>query len=218
MINTSDPYYVDVDGIDTGVHDWPARRSLEALQSMYEKLDIQLERTTKSLALPCKEARSGRAHCADCCEESVYLTGLEWLLVVDYAQRSFSHEEWATVIHSMLQLYAKHSEVITRVMAEQASDAERRTLRYRCPLLDDQRGCRVYPAREMLGRLFGQSANKEGGIYGCQLSGAFFTQQPEHSLLSAEAWSRQLRALPLTQQRGPYPYWFFVTYGQVVAP
>lgn len=214
MITPDDKLFVDLDAIDTGVLEWPVRRSIEALLSMYENLDKGLHRTTSALPLPCKDPRSGRKHCADCCQESVYLTGLEWLAVVDYAQTQLAPALWHSVAQEMLQLYHQHSVLITQIQesAEPQRSVLAKQLRYKCPLLDDVTGCRVYPVREMLGRLFGQSVNKDGGIYGCSLSGAFFAGR-ELSLLSAEGWSRQLRSLPLTHSRHVYPYWFFVTYG-----
>ena len=212
MLSPSHPLYIDVDALDTGLPEWPVRRSLEVLLAMYERLDAALARTTANLALPCYDARGGRSHCADCCHESVFLTGLEWLAVVDFAQRHLPSTRWETVIEEMLKLYQQHAPLIDRISS--ASEGERATLvkglRFSCPLLDAQ-GCSVYPAREMLGRLFGQAANAEGGLYGCGLSGAFFGSR-EAGLVSAEGWSRQLRALPLTHARQVYPYWFHVTY------
>ncbi len=216
MITRGHPLHVDLDAIETGDAALPIREALKALRDIYAALDDRLHTTTKNLALPCYEPRDGCATCSQCCHESVFLTPLEWLNVVDYAQSTFEPAAFEAMIREGLTLYASAQTTIDAFM-QPPPDGERdhfslaRTLKFRCPLLGKD-GCSIYPAREILGRLFGQSFNKNGGIYGCALSGAFFGARTA-TLLKAEAWAARLQALPLTGYRQVYPWFFKQTYG-----
>ena len=216
MIDTADPLFVDLAGIDTGVPDWPLARALDALQSVYAALDQRLAATTHALsALPCRGHNDSHGHCSICCHESVFLTPLEWFFAVDYMQRSFSREELTETILAAHKIYAEQKARIDALSAPPPTgEADHfsiaRELRFTCPLLRPH-GCSIYPARELLGRLFGQSFNQQGGIYGCGLSGAFFGDRLA-TLVSMPAWTQQLGVLPLTHYRQVYPYWFALTY------
>jgi Fe-S-cluster containining protein len=186
------------------------------LRDIYASLDTRLRATTKNLALPCYEPRDGCQTCSQCCHESVFLTPLEWLNVVDYAQTTFEPSLYETMIRDGLALYANNQATIDAFMhpppeGERDHFSLANALKFTCPLLGKD-GCSIYPAREILGRLFGQSFNKHGGIYGCALSGAFFGARTA-TLVKAEAWAVRLEALPLTGYRQVYPWFFKQTYG-----
>ncbi|MCC6809066.1 MAG: hypothetical protein IT381_16680 [Deltaproteobacteria bacterium] len=216
MIPKGHRLHVDLDAIETGDPALPLRSALAALDDIYRALDDRLRATTGRLSLPCYEPRDGCATCSQCCHESVFLTPLEWLRVVDYAQTHLEPDAYEAMIGGGLSLYAAHQQTIAAFM-QPPPDGERdhfflaRHLRFRCPLLGAA-GCSVYPAREVLGRLFGQAFNKDGGVYGCALSGAFFGGKTA-TLVRADPWAARLEALPLTQYRQVYPWYFQITYG-----
>jgi Fe-S-cluster containining protein len=215
MIGRSDPLFVDLAGIDTGVPDWPLARALEGLQALYTALDQRLAATTATHDLPCRGHNDSHAHCSICCHESVFLTPLEWFFAVDYMQQHFSRDELSATIASAHAIYAAQKERIDALSAppppgERDHFSIAREVRFTCPLLREA-GCAIYPARELLGRLFGQSFNQAGGIYGCALSGAFFGDRLA-TLVRMPGWVEQLRVLPLTHFRQVYPYWFAITY------
>lgn len=216
MIERGHRLYVDLDAIETGDPSLPLRDAFTALTKLYRALDDRLAVTTKHLSLPCYEPRDGCSTCSRCCHECVFLTPLEWFYVVDYAQTHLAPDAYEAMIREGLALYTQHRTLIDR-FDEPPPEGQRdhfqiaKELKFRCPLLGAN-GCSIYPAREALGRLFGQSFNKDGGIYGCVLSGAFFGNA-EHTLVRAEAWAKQLEALPLTHKRQVYPWYFQLTYG-----
>jgi hypothetical protein len=208
--------YVDLDGIETGDPALSIRDAFGALKDIYAALDERLRATTGRASLPCYEPRDGCRTCSQCCHESVFLTPLEWFFAVDHIQTHVDAAAYEPAIREGLSLYAAHKETIDAFM-QPPKDGERdhfylaKTLRFRCPLLGAD-GCGVYPAREVLGRLFGQSFNEDGGVYGCHLSGAFFGGKTA-TLVRAEAWAKRLLALPLTHYRQVYPWYFHLTYG-----
>lgn len=216
VIDAADPLFVDLAGIETGAAEWPLSRALEALRTLYGALDERLAATTARLSgLPCRGHNDSHGHCSICCHESVFLTPLEWFFAVDYMQRTFSREELTETIVAAHKIYAEHKTNIDALsqpppQGEPDHFSIARHVRFTCPLLRPA-GCAVYPARELLGRLFGQSFNQQGGIYGCGLSGAFFGDRMA-TLVSMPAWTEQLCVLPLTHFRQVYPYWFAITY------
>jgi hypothetical protein len=215
VIERGHPLFVDIEAIETGDPDVPLSAALASLKEVQRALDERLIATTKQHALPCFEPRDGCASCAQCCHESVFLTPLEWLGVVEHMQAHFSPQELETRVRSALALYDAHRKTIDAFMRTPDNGAAdhtdlARTLKFTCPLFSKD-GCTVYPAREVLGRVFGQSFNDEGGIYGCALSGKYFGGQ-EVTLVRASAWAKKLRSLPLTGYRQVYPWFFAQTY------
>ncbi|MEO0813922.1 MAG: hypothetical protein AAFY60_13730 [Myxococcota bacterium] len=186
--------------------DWSqARRELEAI---YSELDGRLSGLTQNLDLPCHRG------CSACCHESVFLTPLEFLFAWEYVQDTFSASDRDTVIQRGLSLYEEHRE---RILAlEEAPVAEHdaiaRELKFTCPLLGADGGCRIYPARELYARLFGCSFNDAGGVYGCHLVGAHLGGKIV-TLPRVRSWGQKLGALPLTFKRQVYPFWIHWLFG-----
>jgi hypothetical protein len=145
----------------------------------------------------------------------VFLTPLEWFGVVDHMQTHFSPEELTARAEKAIALYHRHRTIIDGFMeppppGDKDHFASAQHLKFTCPLLGPD-GCTVYDAREILGRVFGQSFNDDGGIYGCELSGKFFGDA-EHTLVRATAWAKRIQSLPLTGYRQVYPWYFAKTY------
>jgi Fe-S-cluster containining protein len=173
-------------------------------------VDARIEATTKNLNLPCHRG------CDACCRESVFITTLEFLYLWDQVQKTFDEHTFQEVIVRSLALYEKHREIIEAI-EEAHDDPIKRThwamqLKFDCPFLSIEGACRVYPVRELYGRLFGCSFNSQGGVYGCSLSGKHLANQ-EVTLVSVDAWSRVLQRLPLTHMRQVYPYFIHHLYG-----
>lgn len=216
MIPKGHPLHFDIDGLDTGDPAMPIRTAFAALEQIHRELDDRLAKTTKRLALPCYEPRDGCVTCSRCCHESVFLTPLEWFYVVDYAQTHLEPAAYERMIREGLRLYEEHKQTIDAFMQPpKAGERDHfylaKELRFTCPLLGPS-GCAVYPAREVLGRLFGQAFNEDGGVYGCVLSGAFFGGKTM-TLVRAVPWAKRLEALPLAHYRNVYPWFFQLTFG-----
>jgi len=220
VIPHTHPLFVDLEQIDTGNPDVPLTQALRALDAIYQTLDEALTRTTRRLSLPCyspvdpHQNQDGKP-CSLCCHESVFLTPLEWFKVVDYIQNNFEPLQLEIIIKEAHQLYRNHQTIIEAFnqpppAGERDHFALAKTLKFTCPLLRDDE-CAVYPAREILARLFGQSFNAQNGIYGCHLSGQFFASKIA-TLVRADVWAKRIEALPLTHFRQVYPYYFWVTY------
>lgn len=182
------------------------------LSALYEEVEARNARNTRGLDLPCHRG------CSMCCHESVFLTPLEFFYAWDYVQRRRSDAERAQIVRDGLRLYAQYGAEIAALDApvpEGASDhfAVAQKVRFACPMLDAHGACRVYPARELLARLFGCSFNDAGGVYGCHLVGAHLGGKTV-TLLQARPTARRLAQLPLTGKRQVYPYWIHLLYGE----
>ena len=185
--------------------------ALVGLREIYDDIDSRNASNTANLDLPCGKG------CSDCCHESVFLTPLEFFGVWDWAQQHIDDERRDAIIDDGLSLYAEHQAVIDalsgpRPAGERDHLSIAKDLRFRCPFLDGEGGCGVYPMREVLGRLFGCSFNDEGGVYGCHLVGAHLGGQTV-TLLGARAQARRLHSLPLTQMRQVHPWYLNLMYG-----
>ena len=186
-----------------------------ALQALYDDVDARNARNTAQLNLPCHRG------CSMCCHESVFITGLEFFYAWDYAQRTLPQATRDDIVQRGVDLYRRHQQSIDALdrpppdgEADHLSIA--RTIRFACPMLDQQGGCRVYPARELLARLFGSSFYDDGAVYGCHLVGAHLADKTV-TLMRARATARRLDDLPLTEKRQVYPYWLNLLYGAQVA-
>ena len=189
--------------------DLPA--ALRQLQLLYDEVDARNAHNTKNLDLPCHRG------CSMCCHESVFLTPLEFLAAWDYAQTHLSDPTIDAIVQEGLRLYEHHQARIEAMDAPPPQGhkdhfALARDLKFTCPLLSKDGACQVYPARELLARLFGCSLNEHLGIYGCHLVGAHLANKTV-TLLPARPTARRLDALPLTHKRQVYPYYFHVLYG-----
>ncbi len=182
------------------------------LQALYDEVDARNARNTAGLDLPCHRG------CSMCCHQSVFITPLEFLYVWDYAQRHLDAELRAQVVAAGRALYRQHRaqiEALEAPVPEGARDhfAIAKKIAFSCPWLDAQGACRVYPARELLARLFGSSFNDQNGVYGCHLVDAHLGGK-QVTLMRARPTARRLLDLPLTAKRQVYPYYFETFFGE----
>jgi Fe-S-cluster containining protein len=186
--------------------------ALARLDALYADLDRRNERNTKDLDLPCHQG------CSMCCHESVFLTQLEFFAAWDYLQRTADDETLARVVDDALALHEEHRALIEAFDRPPPAGAADHTglhqqLSFRCPLLDDDGGCRVYPRREMLARVFGCSFNEDGGIYGCHLVGEHLGGKTV-TLVRARPMARLVHELPLATRQQVWPRWIWTLYGE----
>ena len=190
--------------------DLPA--AFAALAALYEDVDARNATNTNGLDLPCHRG------CDMCCHESVFLTLLEFCYVWNYVQEHFTDEERNHVIAEGLRLYGENRALIDLLdqpppAGERDHFAIAKKIRFTCPMLGADGACRVYPARELLARLFGCSFNDTSGVYGCHLVAAHLAGKTVR-LLPARGTARRLHDLPLTDKRQVYPYYFHLLFGE----
>jgi Fe-S-cluster containining protein len=188
--------------------------ALERLRLLYEHVDARNKMLTADLELPCHRG------CSDCCHESVFLTPLEFFGAWRYLQEHADDQVFTRVVHDGLALYEQHKELIDRFDEPPPAGHPDHTelhkqLAFRCPLLDDDGACRVYPWREMLGRLFGCSFNDDGGVYGCHLSGEALGGKTL-TLLRARPMMQLVHELPLTDSQQVWPHYVHALYAGLV--
>jgi len=185
--------------------------ALEGLDALYRFVDARNQANTAGLDLPCARG------CDACCQESVFLTPLEFFAAWHWFQENQPREVRRQVIERGLDLYREHREIIEAFSLpppEGASDHFQlaRTLRFRCPLLDSQGSCLIYPARELYARMFGYSFQGEGALYACQEVGHQLDGQTV-TLLDVRVTAKVMAELPLTFMRQVYPYYIHLLYG-----
>lgn len=182
------------------------------LQALYDEIDTRNEALAQNLDLPCHKG------CSMCCHESVFLTPLEFFYAWDHVQQTTGASERQEIVEAGLRLYDAHREQILALEAPVAQGAQdhfdvAKSLRFACPMLSAAGACRVYPARELLARLFGCSFNDAGGLYACHLVAQHVGSQTVTLLRARPTWKRLLD-LPLTHKRQVYPYYIHLLYGQ----
>jgi hypothetical protein len=181
------------------------------LLGLYVEVDRRNAANTGGLELPCARG------CDACCHESVFLTPLELYAAWEWLQEHYDPPARLRVIERGLAAYADHRERILALSAPPPAGARdhfaiAREVRFRCPLLADDGACMVYPVRELYARLFGQSFNEEGGVYGCDLVGQHLGGRTV-TLLRVRAVAEALNALPLTASRNVYPHYIHSLFG-----
>jgi hypothetical protein len=187
--------------------------AFKELEQLYAFVDERNRRNSEGLDLPCHRG------CDMCCHESVFLTPLEFFYVWDFVQNNFSDESRAQIVSDGLRLYRKFEQEVEGLEKHPGKDDAlmlAREIKFTCPFLGADGGCRVYDVRELYARLFGCTFNDAGGVYGCHLVGEHLGGK-KVSLLSAPRISRRLDELPLTFKRQVYPYYIHLLYGEVVA-
>lgn len=182
-----------------------------SLAALYEDIDARNSTLTQHLDLPCHRG------CSMCCHESVFLTPLEFFYVWHHVQTSLSVPERQDIVQRGLALYEQHKATIVALdgptpkgQSDHFEVAQK--LKFACPMLSAQGACRVYPARELLARLFGCSFNDAGGLYACHLVAEHLGDR-EVTLLRARPNWRRLLDLPLTHKRQVYPYYIHLLFG-----
>ena len=184
--------------------------ALTQLSALYDDIDRRNEVNVRGLDLPCNKG------CSSCCEESVFLTPLEFFAIWDHVQTHLDHATRHQIIRDGLAIYARYEKHINAFFqppppGESDHFSIAKDVRFRCPYLDPAGACRVYPKRELLGRIFGCSFNDQHGIYGCHLVGAHLADQTV-TLLKARPTARRIDDLPLTGIRQVHPWylhWLF---------
>lgn len=186
--------------------------ALARLKELYADVDARNERNTRGLELPCARG------CSACCEESVFLTRLEFYGAWDHLQTHVDEATLDVIVDEGLALYARHRELIDAFERPPPAGSDDHTaiaveLKFRCPLLSPDGACRVYPMREILGRLFGCSFNDASGIYGCHLVGRHLAGRTL-TLVKARPMASRVHLLPLGERQQVYPYWIQELYGE----
>lgn len=192
---------------ESGVDLEPA---LERLRALYAETDARNAKNTEGMDLPCHQG------CSSCCEEMVFLTPLEFLGAWDHLQSNYSADVVDETVRQGLAIYDHYREAF-EAFGEAPPEGQKDhtaiaiTVAFRCPLLSDEGTCRIYPMREILGRLFGCSFNDNRGIYGCGLSGDFFAGKTV-TLARARDTAMQVHALPMTTTQSAYPAFIHALY------
>lgn len=185
--------------------------ALARLRRVYELVDAANHENTAALELPC---HSG---CSACCEDAVFMSELEFMAIWHFCQTHIDDAERARMVRRSQRLVHENAEAFAAMAERWAHGMFDLTdlampLHLRCPILDDEGRCQAYPWRELWGRLFGQSFNDEGGIYGCHLVGDHLIGR-QVTLLPARATGRRLLGLPLTRGSQLLPAWVVHWYG-----
>ncbi len=186
------------------------------LMAIYDDIDARNARNTAGLDLPCHRG------CSACCEESVFVSPLEFFAAWQWAQEHLDDDVRDRIVSEALAIYRAQKAAIDalsgpRPEGEADHTSIARSNRFRCPLLSDEGVCQIYPAREVYARLFGCSFNDERGVYGCDLVGAHLAGK-EVTLVKARENAARLLDLPLTKLQQVYPWYFHWVYGGVPDP
>lgn len=183
--------------------------SFSEMEALYRSVDGVLSAVSRGLDLPCHRG------CSACCRQSVFLTPIEFLFGWHWAQTHLEDDALEDIVTRGLALYHEHKariealEIASRENRDAFEDA--RELRFDCPYLSVDGACRIYPARELFGRLFGCSFLSEGTLYACSLVEAHLQGQAL-PFPRAPQIAQMLRSLPLSSRRQVYPYYFFHLY------
>lgn len=164
-----------------------------ALRALYADVDRRTEVNVADLALPCGPG------CQACCHDRVLVTPLEFLLIWEHVQAQVPVARRATMVRAGLDIAAQ-------IESRRAVDPDALPLAFRCPLLEPDGACGVYPVRPLWCHLFGTTFNEQGGVYGCHLVGAHLAERTV-TLLRAVPNARRIHALPLTFTRDTLPGW-----------
>ncbi|MCK6511608.1 hypothetical protein L6R29_16755 [Myxococcota bacterium] len=190
----------------SGLSETALRSSFSEIEALYRSVDGVLSAVSNGLDLPCHRG------CSACCRQSVFLTPIEFLYGWHWAQTHLEEETLEEIVGRGIALYHEHKALIGSL--EEASHQKRdafeiaRGLRFDCPYLGGDGACRIYPARELLGRLFGCSFLSEGALYACSLVEAHL-QGRSLPFPRAPQMAQMLRTLPLSSRRQVYPYYLF---------
>ncbi|MBI2379112.1 MAG: hypothetical protein HYV07_34290 [Deltaproteobacteria bacterium] len=182
---------------------------LEALEELYRATDAELETSTSSLALPCREG------CDACCHEAVFVSAPEVLFALrELLERDPAHVQ--RVVAEMIEIAERYSdelELLESIEGEERDEVAER-VRFRCPLLVGS-SCGIYVARELNARTFGRSVDERSGdAFGCGLTREALVQigvgPLERKRLpgARDARRRLALAVPKTELVHVYPWWF----------
>lgn len=210
MVETASAPTVDLAAIAQAL-DCDLTAAFAGLSALYAEVDARNEKNTRDLALPCHRG------CSMCCHESVFLTGLEFFYAWHHVQTQLDAATRTQIVSRGLALYETHRAPIEALEGpippgERDHFSIAKNIRFACPMLTAEGACGIYPARELLARLFGCSFNDEGGVYGCHIVGDHLAGKTV-TLTRARPLAQRLAQLPLTEKRQVYPYWIHLLYG-----
>ena len=204
--------------LSTGVADFSLLQAFEALTDLYARVDGHAAQLAPGLDLLCHPG------CSSCCRQSVWLTTLEALYVMNHMQQTLSATAVAaTVARGVATFEAQRAAILAfgHVHCPGLPDAnglpapvqrplaQVRALQFDCPHLDDAGLCTVYPARELRSRVFAVSRLKSvNQYYACDMMGRHLDGR-ETTLMDAEAVNTLLHLYPLTAHEQVWPYYLW---------
>jgi hypothetical protein len=181
-------------------------RALAPLRAFYRRLDDALSRASAGLELPCG------AGCSDCCHEAVFVSAPEFLLVAEalWAWPSDARRSVVEAMGALARRFEDELELLELLEPGPERDEVAARVKFSCPLLDALGRCRVYAARELNARTFGQTYDGlRGTPYGCHRTHARLRVLGQPELPDARAWRRALVAsVPGAGAVRVYPWWF----------
>ncbi len=183
---------------------------LTPLTALYAQVDAAAARGAQGLDLPC------RVGCDACCHEAVFVSAPEFLAVAAFLLETESSARRATIVRCMTQLAARFEDEIAMLETFEPGperDEVATRIKFRCPLLDGEGRCSVYPVRELNARTFGVGWDEaREAAYGCELSHARLRVLPASAsvgLVRTRAARRGLRdQVPGAGPVRVYPWWF----------
>lgn len=183
-----------------------AQDVLRPLRELYVQLDQRLAEGAAGLGLPCKLG------CDACCHEAVFVCAAEFLLVAEAVLKWPTVERQALVADmvAIAERFEDELELLELLSPGEERDEVAERVRFSCPLLSAQGGCRVYAVRELNARTFGQSMDEaRSSPYGCDLTHARLRVIQAPALYGARQARRELVArVPGTEPVHVYPWWF----------
>lgn len=191
-----------------GLGDDPAA-IVERMRDLYAEVDREVAERSVGLDLPCK------AGCDACCHESVFLSAPEFLMIAAYLLEHHSAGERRAIVGRMRALATSFEDELL-LLEELPPGLERdevaARVKFRCPLLQVDGLCGVYPARELNARTFGLARDSvRGHPFGCELTHQRLRVLPEATAAlfdAREARRRLADRLPATERVQPFPWWF----------
>lgn len=217
-----------IGGLPVGSQGMVLADAFSALSDLYRRVDEHAARLAEPLELPCGPG------CSACCRQSVFVTPLEALYLLDHLQESVAPKDVHSVVLKAVTIVEReHPRIMSfghpTCPGGREPGAEDRApgiappdrvssslgLRFDCPLLDATGKCIVYPARELRARLFAVSVLRSRGdeYYACPALGRHLDGR-EVRLMDAETVQSILHLHPLTdgEQVLPYYLWRYASF------
>jgi Fe-S-cluster containining protein len=188
---------------------------LDRVHAAYVALDAALAAARGPLALPCARG------CSACCHEAVFVSAPEALAAIlalaeDHGPAAL--RAVAAEMDAFAARYADELELLDLLEPGAERDEVAVRVRFACPMLDAEGGCRVHRARELNARSFGQSwDHARDEPYGCTLVDALLRGRGAALFGAREARRRFVADVPEAQAVRVYPAWFARARGAVTA-
>ena len=183
---------------------------LHALNALYQQVDQAAAHGARGLELPCREG------CDACCHEAVFVSAPEFLAVAAFLLQHATARRRRAIVREMVALaerFADELEMLETFEAGAERDEVAMRVQFRCPLLDPDGRCSVYPVRELNARTFGVGWDESRhDAFGCGLTHARLRVLPPAAttgLIRARAARQWLRTrVPGVAEVRVYPWWF----------